>query len=76
MMGVTRDPMSGSVRANFAASGAKRYGANGSFTATQGELGSEGYQDREARRRARRAAIQRRMRQESQGAISTPLGGI
>lgn len=75
-LGVRRDPFSGAIQQNFAASGAKRYGANGSATATTGSLPDEGYMDREARRRARRAAVQRRLRQESQGSIATPLGGV
>lgn len=74
--GVTRDPLSGAIRSNMAASGAKRYGANASSTATSGALPDEGYMDREAKKRARRQAIQRRMRMESQGSISTPLGGM
>ena len=71
-----RDPLSGGIQQNFAASGAKRYGPNGSLTATTGGVDPAGYEDREQRRRMRRSAIQRRMRMESQGSISTPLGGL
>jgi hypothetical protein len=73
--GVTRDPISGAIRQNYAAAGAKRYGANGSFTATEGAVDPAGYDDREMRKRARRRTIQRRMQMDSQGSVSTPLGG-
>jgi hypothetical protein len=72
-LGITRDPLSGALRSNYAATGAKRYGANAGFTATEGPLPGEGYMDREAKRRARRRAIQRRMQMESQPAAQ-PFG--
>jgi hypothetical protein len=73
--GVTRDPLSGAIRANNAASGANLYGANGSHTATQGAVDGTGYEQRELQRKARRRAINRRMQISSQPALSTPLGG-
>lgn len=70
--GVTRDPISGAVRANAAASGAKRYGAGQSARATSGPVDPLGYQEREMRKQARRRADQRRMAQMAGG--SAPLG--
>lgn len=74
-LGIQRDPLSGAIRSNYAATGAKRYGPGGSAAATSGPLPEEGYLDREAKKRARRAAIQRRVQMASQGSIATPLGG-
>ena len=73
--GVTRDPLTGQPRANNAASGANLYGANGSHTATTGAVEKTGYQERELNRKARRAAINRRMKMRSQPGLTTPLGG-
>ncbi len=74
-LGSRRDPVSGALQQNYAATGAKRYGENGSMTATSGALPPEGYLDRETKKRMRRRAIQRRVQQNSQASIATPLGG-
>lgn len=74
-LGLRRDRLSGGIQANYAASGSPLYGDNASHTATTGAVDKAGYEDREMRRRARRAAIQRRTERASQGSISTPLGG-
>jgi len=75
-LGITRDPLSGAIRSNTAASGAKRYGASQSAAATTGSLPDEGYMDRKAKRNARRRAIQRRLQMQSQGSLATPIGGL
>lgn len=59
--GVTRDPLSGAIRANQAATGAKRYGANASTTATTGPVDKAGYAQRERDKGWRRRLIQQRM---------------
>ena len=70
--GVTRDPMSGAIRANQAASGIRQYGLGGSTSATRGPVDPAGYEEREMRKRARRRADSRRMAQMAGG--SAPLG--
>lgn len=70
--GVTRDPMSGAIRANQAASGIRQYGVGGSRTATTGAVDKAGYEERELRKKARRRADARRMAQMAGG--SAPLG--
>lgn len=70
--GVTRDPISGAIRANNAATGQNSYGATGSHTATTGAVDKTGYAERDAKKRARRQAIGR---QFGTGAAQTPLGG-
>lgn len=71
--GVTRDPLSGAMRANQAASGIRQYGLGGGTTATRGPVDPRGYQEREARKAARRRQDERRMRMMAGG--SSPLGG-
>lgn len=70
--GVTRDPMSGAIRSNQAASGIRQYGLGGSRRATSGAVDKAGYEEREMRKAARRRADQRRMAQMAGG--SAPLG--
>jgi hypothetical protein len=70
--GVTRDPMSGAVRANQAASGIRQYGLGGSLSATRGPVDNAGYEEREMRKAARRRADSRRMAMMAGG--SSPLG--
>lgn len=70
--GVTRDPISGAIQANTAASGRKLYGAGRSAAATTGAVDPRGYEEREARKRARRRVETRRYAQMAGG--SAPLG--
>ena len=71
--GVTRDPMSGAIRANQAASGIRQYGFGGGNSATRGAVDKTGYEERDARKAARRRADNRRMAMMAGG--SAPLGG-
>lgn len=70
--GVTRDPLSGAMRANQAASGIRQYGLGGGMAATRGPVDNAGYEEREARKRARRRQDARRFAQMAGG--SAPLG--
>jgi hypothetical protein len=71
--GVTRDPLSGAVRANAAATGSKLYGAGRSTAATTGPVEKAGYEEREMRKRARKRIESRKFAVAAGG--STPLGG-
>ena len=68
--GVTRDPVSGAIRSNAAASGIRQYGAGGSTRATSGPVDPLGYQEREMRKAARRRQDQRRMAQMAGGSAA------
>lgn len=70
--GVTRDPVSGAIKSNAAATGKKRYGAGLSTAATTGPLDPQGYEEREARKRARKRVESRRFSQMAGG--SAPMG--
>lgn len=70
--GVTRDPLSGAIRSNTAATGRKQYGAGLTQAATRGPLDPGGYEEREMRKRARRRIEQRKFAQAAGGAA--PLG--
>jgi len=71
--GVTRDPLSGAVQANAAASGRKLYGLNRSTSANRGQtLDPAGYQERELRRKARKREESRRFAQMA--GAPAPLG--
>lgn len=62
--GVTRDPLSGAMRANAAATGSKLYGPGRTRSANLGQtLDKTGYEEREARKRARRRVSDRRYAQ-------------
>lgn len=61
---VQKDPTSGALTLNLFATGAKTYGANGSHTATAGPVAKAGYAERERKKRARNAAVQRRLGQQ------------
>jgi hypothetical protein len=69
--GVTRDPISGAVRSNQAATGKKLYGPGRTAAATTGPVDPQGYEEREARKRARKRVGSRRFAQMAGG--STPL---
>lgn len=73
-LGIQRDPISGAIRSNIAATGAKRYGTNASGVATTGAVSKIGYIDREKRKRARNAA-NKRIGQMNSGAI-TPTSDL
>lgn len=62
--GVTRDPLSGAMRSNTAATGDRLYGLGRSRSANLGKtLDKTGYEEREARKRARRREADRRRAQ-------------
>jgi len=64
-LGFARDPLSGALTQNQFAAGAPRYGAGLSSSATSGALSSDGYNERDLKMKARRRALQNRLRQSS-----------
>lgn len=60
-LGITRDATSGAIQSNVAAAGPKRYGVNGSTTATSGAVDKAGYLERDQRARARQRGIAQRL---------------
>ena len=60
-MAIERNPSIGTPEFTSAAAGAKRYGAGRMATATTGALSSDGYNERERKRQARKRAIQNRL---------------
>lgn len=58
-LGVSRDPLSGAVRSNQAATGKKLYGPGLSTRATAGPVDKTGYRERDLRAQVMRNAIKR-----------------
>lgn len=77
-MATTRNPFLGNYQQNTFATGAKRYGANQSLTATSGQLSKDGYEERRRKQLERKRAIERRaaMMQRPGGMVDPTMGGM
>jgi hypothetical protein len=71
--GVTRDPLSGAIQRNQQATGRTLYGPGRGAAATRGPVDAAGYEEREARKKARKRVEQRRY--AMMAGASAPLGG-
>ena len=68
------NPYTRQPQTNTFATGNKRYGAGQMTAATSGALSSDGYADRERKKREKRRALQNRLMQQS-GQYTDPTGG-
>lgn len=75
-MATERNPFLGTIEFNSGATGSKRYGPGQTSSATSGPLSSDGYSERERKRKARQLAIQNRLQQNgAAGTMGATQGG-